>query len=122
MTAPTSNLFRIILVGVALFTTPGWFAFPQPASADDRSVMVIHAVVLAVDPARSLVALHNEALETGLATDRICRLKHHNDALILRRGTVIEATAETAHDPWLLYDVHVRARTVLPPSSTRPII
>jgi hypothetical protein len=118
MTASSIKLSRILLLGAVLLTMPAYFALTQPAVADDRSVIVIHAVVLAVDPARSLVALHHEALQTGLATDRVCRLKHHRDALLLRRGTVIEATAETAHDPWVLYDVHVRARTVLPPDSS----
>jgi len=92
-------------------------AAPQTTWADE-SRMVIHAVVLAVDPARSLVVLHHEALETGTATDRICRLKHHADALLLARGTVIEAVAETSHQPWILEGVHVRARMPTPKVST----
>lgn len=91
---------------------------PGVSSAADRSLIVIHAVVLAVDPARSLVVLHHEALETGTATNRICRLKHRADALRLARGTVIEAVAETAHQPWVLEGVHVRARLPAPKSST----
>ena len=93
-------------------------AAPGTAWAADQSRIVIHAVVLAVDPARSLVVLHHEALETGTATDRVCRLKHHSDALLLARGTVIEAVAETAHQPWVLEGVHVRARMPTPKTST----
>jgi hypothetical protein len=93
-------------------------AAPATTWAADESRMVIHAVVLAVDPSRSLVVLHHEALETGTATDRICRLKHHADALLLARGTVIEAVAETSHQPWILEGVHVRARMPTPKIST----
>jgi|GEM_PF-2156447 hypothetical protein len=113
MTAPARVQQRLpwlcVIVAAAVF-----FAVrPGTSIAEDKSRIVIHAVVLAVDPARSLVALHHEALETGAATDRICRLKHRRDALFLTRGTVIEATAETAHQPWVLEDVHVRARTLV---------
>jgi len=90
---------------------------PGAGRAADRSRIVIHAVVLAVDPARSLVVLHHEALETGAATDRLCRLKHHQDALLLARGTVIEAVAETAHQPWVIEGIHVRARMPAPKTS-----
>jgi hypothetical protein len=96
-------------------------AWPCVSSGADKSRVVIHAVVLAVDPGKSIVVLHHEALETGTATDRVCRLRHHRDALILARGTVIEATAETAHQPWVLDNVQVRARTLMPGPSSAAI-
>jgi hypothetical protein len=104
---------RIALAAVLLAV-----AWSVAAPAADRSRIVIHAVVLAVDPARSLVAVHQEALETRPAVDRLCRLKHQGDVRRLQRGTVIEAIAETAHDPWVLDEVRVRAHTVLPSASS----
>jgi hypothetical protein len=89
-----------------------------PAWAGGNSRIVIHGVVIAVDPARSLVALHHEAFETGAAGNQICRLRRHRDLRGLTRGTVIEAVAETNHQPWVLDDVHVRARTLLPRTTT----
>lgn len=104
-------------ISAALVALLAFAAMPGTSLAADRSRIVIHAVVLAVDPARSLVVLHHEALETGTATDRVCRLKHRADALLLARGTVIEAVAETAHQPWVLEAVHVRARMPDPKTS-----
>lgn len=121
MKAPASTLHRTTYLSIVLGLVLLAAAWPGPALAADRSRMVIHAVVLAVDPAKSLVVLHHEALETGIATDRICQLRHHRDALILTRGTVIEAIAETAHQPWVLDDIHVRARTLLPSSAAAAI-
>ncbi len=116
-----TGLNRTTYLGIALVVVLLAVGWPGPSIAADRSRMVIHAVVLAVDPARSLVMLHHEALETGTATDRVCQLKHHRDALLLTRGTVIEAIAETAHQPWVLDDIHVRARTLLPSSAATAI-
>ena len=62
--------------------------------------------------------MHHEALETGAATDRICRLRHRSDARFLRRGTVIEAEAETSHQPWVIDTIHVRAQTFVTTSTT----
>lgn len=111
MTAPVRILERVSSLGMAFFMLLGLAV--SPAVAADRSLVVIHAVVLGIDPSQDLVALHHEALETGTATDRVCRLRHHSDLHLLTRGTVIEATAETSHQPWILDDVHVRARTLL---------
>jgi hypothetical protein len=112
MMAPASTTqARTLCVSIVLLAMLLAVGFPVSVSAGGSSRIVIHAVVLAVDPAQGLVALHHEALETGTATDRICRLRHRRDVLMLRRGTVIEAYAETSHQPWILDDVHVRART-----------
>jgi hypothetical protein len=116
---PSDNLFRTARARIAFFAVLFVVGTMLPALAADRSRIVIHAVVLSVDPVKSLVALHQEALETQPAVYRICRLKNPGDLRLLQRGTVIEATAETAHDPWVLDAVRVRARTVFP-SSTAP--
>lgn len=112
MTAPRTILQRTAILGTAFCLLLVVLA-ASPGLAADRSRMIIHAVVLSVDPTQDLVALHHEALETGTATDRVCRVRHHSDLRLLTRGTVIEAIAETSHQPWVLDDVHVRARTLL---------
>lgn len=117
MSAPTirckwAHLYGALLGALLIVACP---ALGEPA---DQSRILIHAVVLAVDPARSLVELHHEALETGAATDRICRLRHRSDARFLRPGTVIEAEAETSHQPWVIDTIHVRAQALVTTAPT----
>lgn len=104
----------LLIAGLFLLLTLSDLA---PALAGSSRI-VIHAVILAVDPARNMVAIHHEALETGAAGTQICRLRRHRDLRGLTRGTVIEAVAETSHQPWVLDNVHVRARTLLPAPTT----
>lgn len=111
MRIPTPPRFLRTLSAAGALAAAAWgLCGPAPASGADRSRLVIHAVILAIDPSHSLVALHHEALETLGAGDSICRLRNRRDARLLARGTVIEAIAETDHQPWVLDEIRVRAR------------
>jgi Cu/Ag efflux protein CusF len=103
MNSASFSVARLLLVGcIASLLGVGGL---EPASTG--SSIVIHAVILSVDPAHMTARIHHAALETMPAADRTCRVRDLANMKALRRGETIEAVADTMHSPWMLDRIRI---------------
>jgi hypothetical protein len=78
-------------------------------SADADKQLPIHGTVVSIDRTDGTVVLRYTPPGSQPATKHTFTLANHNDALRLRPGAVIDATADTTAKVWVLSNVNIES-------------